>query len=192
VVIVSFRRALVGALTITLLLVLRNVVHPPDQPNAALADFALVAGGVTVGAFLAAVLTPKFGRRLGPVGWTCLVMLLAGCLMTPTLFTLSVIPIVLTSPLVGLSNQSAKICSDSIIQRRIPDEALGRVFSIVDLAVNVGVVVGVCLVAFFAPADGVTTVGYCLLGATYVVGAAVYWVTRDRSLETDPVFGLAG
>ena len=58
-------RALVGALTITLLLVLRNVVHPPDQPDAALADFALVAAGVTVGALLAAVLTPQLRAATG-------------------------------------------------------------------------------------------------------------------------------
>jgi hypothetical protein len=190
--IVFLCRALVGALTITALLILRNVVNPPDQPNAALADFALVAGGVTVGAFLAAVATPQFGRRLGPVGWTCVAMVLAGLVMTPTLFTLAVAPIVLASPLVGLSNQSAKICSDSIIQRRIPDDALGRVFSIVDLAVNVGLVAGVCLVAFLGPTDGVTTIGFLLIGATYLAGAALYWLTRDHSLEDDPVFGVVG
>ncbi len=188
-VIVLVNRVLFGALTVMLLLVLRNRINPADEPDAALSDFALVALGVTAGAFLAALLTPRFGRALGPVQWTCAVAVLAGLIVTPTLFTLTLVPILLASPLVGLSNQSAKICADSILQRRVPDEALGRVFSIVDLTVNVGVVVGVCSVAFLAPSDGVSTVGFLLIGSSYFAVAAWYFVTRDRTLDSDPVFG---
>lgn len=188
--IVLVNRILVGALTLTLLLALRNRIHPPDDPDAALADFALVAAGVTAGAFLAALLTPRFGRSLGPVQWTSLVAVIAACIVTPSLFTVALVPIVLAAPVVGLSNQSAKICSDSILQVRIPDEALGRVFSIVDLTVNLGLVVGVTAVAYLAPDDGVSTVGFLLIGASYLAVAAWYYGTRDRSLDQDPVFGL--
>ena len=188
-VVVLVNRILVGALTLTLLLMLRNRIHPPSQPDAALADFAVVAAGVTVGAFLAAVLTPRFGRSLGPVQWTALVAVLAGCIVTPSMFMVALLPLVLCAPLVGLSNQSAKICSDSILQHRIPDEALGRVFSIVDLAVNIGLVLGVTLVAYLAPQDGVTTIGFLLIGAAYFSVAAWYTLTRDRTLDSDPVFG---
>jgi hypothetical protein len=188
-VMVLVNRVLVGALTIMLLLVLRNRIHPPDDPDAALADFALVALGVTIGAFLAALLTPRLARSLGPVQWTCVAAVVAGTLVTPALFLLVLLPIILVAPLVGLSNQSAKICSDSILQHRIPDEALGRVFSIVDLTVNLGLVVGVCAVAFLAPDDGVTVAGFLLIGATYLLAALWYYGTRDRTLDTDPVFG---
>lgn len=187
-VIVLVNRIIFGALTVLLLLVLRNVIHPPDQPDAALGDFALIASGVTLGAFLAALLTPRLGRVLGPVQWACLVATIAGLVVTPTLFTLAVLPILLVSPLVGLSNQSAKICSDSILQHRIPDEELGRVFAIVDMTVNVGLVIGVTLVAFLAPADGVSSLGFLALGVAYLSVAAWYYLTRDRSLETDPIF----
>ena len=91
-------RVLVGSLTITLLLVLRNVVHTPDEADAALRDFSLVAVGVTVGAFLAAVLTPRFGRLAGPVGWTCAAFVLAGVVITPALFALAVLPVLLAAP----------------------------------------------------------------------------------------------
>jgi hypothetical protein len=187
---VLVNRILFGALTLTLLLALRNRIHPPTDPDAALADFALVAAGVTAGAFAAALLTPRFGRSLGPVQWTSLVAVVAAFIITPSLFTVALVPIVLAAPFVGLSNQSAKICSDSILQIRIPDEALGRVFSIVDLTVNLGLVLGVTVVAFLAPADGVSTVGFLLIGASYLAMAAWYYRTRDRSLDRDPVFGL--
>ena len=71
-------RVLFGALSVALLLMLRNEIHPPDQPDAALGDYALVAAFVTAGAFAAAVLTPRFGRTLGPVRWACLTAALAG------------------------------------------------------------------------------------------------------------------
>ena len=187
-VIVLVNRVMVGALTVMLLLVLRNRIYPPDQPDAALGSFALVAAGVTVGAFLAAMLTPWFGKRLGPVGWTCTVAVLAGLLITPALFVLSVGLLIAAAPLVGLSNQSAKICSDSIIQHRIPDPSLGRVFALVDLIVNIGLVAGVSAVAFLAPPDGVTAVGFLALGVGYLLVAAWYWTTRDRTLQSDPVF----
>lgn len=188
-VMVLVNRILVGALTILLLLVLRNVIHPPSDPDAALADFTFVALGVTAGAFLAALLTPALGRSLGPVQWTCTAAVIAAVVITPSLLILTLPLILMAAPLVGLANQSAKICSDSILQHRLPDEALGRVFSLVDLTVNVGLVVGVTLVAFLAPADGVTTFGYLAIGCTYLAAAAWYFATRDRTLDTDPVFG---
>ncbi len=187
--IVLVNRILVGALTLMLLLALRNRIHPPTDPDAALGDFALVAAGLTAGAFTAALLTPRFGRRLGPVQWTSLVALIAAGTVTPALFTVALVPIMLAAPFVGLSNQSAKICSDSILQSRIPDAALGRVFSIVDLTVNLGLVVGVTAVALFAPDDGVSTIGFLLIGASYLAVAIWYSLTRDRSLDRDPVFG---
>lgn len=190
-VVVLINRILVGALTLSLLLVLRNRIHPPTDPDAALADFALVAAGVTAGAFLAALLTPRFGRSLGPVAWTGLVAVLAALFVTPSLFTVALVPILLAAPFVGLSNQSAKICSDTILQRRIPDHALGRVFSIVDLTVNLGLVIGITAIALLAPDDGVSPIGFVLIGATYLVTAGWYVLTRDRSLDRDPVFDRA-
>lgn len=182
-------RILVGALTILILLMLRNVIHPPQDPDAALADFTLVAFGVTVGAFLAALLTPQFGSRLGPVRWTGLVALAAGAAAVPGLLALTLPALVLTAPLIGLSNQAAKICSDSILQRRLADEALGRVFSLVDLTVNVGLVAGITLAAFLAPADRISMPVVLGVGAAYCALALWYVATRDRGLDSDPVFG---
>ncbi len=121
--------------------------------------------------------------------WTAVAAVLAAAVVTPSLFTVALLPIVVAAPFVGLSNQSAKICSDSILQRRIPDAALGRVFSIVDLTVNLGLVIGVTLVAAFAPDDGVAPAGFLAIGAAYLGVAAWYFATRDRTLDSDPVFG---
>jgi hypothetical protein len=188
--IVAVNRVLFGALTVTLLLVLRNRIHPPEQADAALGDFALVAAFVTAGAFAAAVLTPFFGRRLGPVVWTSATAALAGVLLPPAMFAVAVLPLLLAAPFAGLANQSAKICCDTILQRRVPDEALGRVFSIVDLTVNAGLVVGVALVALLAPADGVSTPLFVGIGLTYLLVALWYLLVRERSLDDDPVLEL--
>jgi len=186
-VIVLVNRIIFGALTIMLLLVARNRLNPVDDPDAALADFALVAAAVTVGAFAAALLTPIFGRSLGPVRWTSLAAVLAAFTVAPGLFTLALLPIALTAPFVGLSNQSAKISADTIIQRLIPDEQLGRVFSLVDVTVNVGLVMGVTIVAFTAPDDGVSSAGFVIIGLSYLTVAAWYFLSSRRAGQLRPI-----
>ena len=105
--------------------------------------------------------------------WTALTATIAGLLLPPAMLTVALLPLLLTAPLAGLANQSAKICCDTILQRRMPDDALGRVFSIVDLTVNAGLVVGVALVAFLAPPDAVSIPLFLAIGAAYLLVAAV-------------------
>lgn len=180
-VVIMINRIIVGALTVLLLLILRQRIHPVGDPDAALADFALVAVGLTAGAFLAALTTPHFSRRMGAVGWSVTAMVIAAAIVTPGLFTVTVVVLIAVAPFVGLSNQSCKICCDTLLQRRLPDIHLGRVFSLVDLSVNVGTVLGVVIVAFTAPADGVSAAGFLAIGATYLATAAWYFVSDRRS-----------
>lgn len=184
--VLTLNRVLIGALTVVLLLLLRQVVHPASDPDAALADFALVAAGLTLGALIAALITPALSRRFGVVRFVSVAMVVAGVAVTPALFSLQVFFLVACAPLIGVANQGSKICADTVLQRNIPDRHLGRVFSVVDMAVNVGTVLGATAVAVTAPADGLSPAGFLAVGAAYLSVAAWYLLASRRQ---EPVTG---
>ena len=47
-----------------------------------------------------------------------------------------------------------KVCSDTLVQRFIPDDHLGRVFALFDMIVNVCLVAGIALMALVSPTSG--------------------------------------
>jgi MFS-type transporter involved in bile tolerance (Atg22 family) len=75
----------------------------------------------------------------------------------------------------GLAGQAVKVCSDTVIQRKIPDEALGRVFSLFDMSVNVALVSGIILVALLAPVTGIAPILYTGVGVALAVASVWYW-----------------
>lgn len=179
VVVVLAHRIAFGALTVLLLLILRNTLNPPSDPDAALADFSIVAGTVTAGALLAALVTPTFTRRIGTVRWTTLTLVVAAVAAPLSLIPVALPALVAGGLMVGLAQQSAKIGTDTTLQRRIDDDYLGRVFSLYDVGVNVALVAGALLVAVTAPLSGVSLLGFLALGAFYLIVALWYSRTRD-------------
>ncbi len=179
VVVVLAHRLAFGALTVLLLLILRNTLNPPGDPDAALADFSIVAGTATAGALLAALVTPTLTRRIGTVRWTTLTLLIAAVAAPLSLIPVALPALVAGGLVVGLAQQSAKIGTDTTLQRRIDDDFLGRVFSLYDVGVNAALVVGALLVALTAPLSGVSLLGFLALGAFYLVVALWYSRTRD-------------
>lgn len=170
-----------GALTILLLLLLRNTLNPPSDPDAALRGFSVVAAGVTGGALLAAFITPTLTRRLGTVTWTSLGLGLAAVaswvfLPPATLASLTAAGVVL-----GMASQVAKIGADTTVQRTIGDDHLGRVFSLYDMGVNVALVLGAITAAVFAPISGVTVPGFVGFGVAYLALGLWYLGTRPRT-----------
>lgn len=174
-------RVLFGVLTVLLLLVLRNTLHAPSDPDAALADFAVVAAAVTVGALLAAVLTPAMTRRMGTVRWTTLTLLACAVTAPVALSPVHLAGMAVGGAVIGMGQQAAKIGADTTLQRRISDNHLGRVFSLYDVGVNVCLVLGALLAAVTAPLSGVWLPGYLALGLVYLAIALWYRRTRDPS-----------
>jgi MFS family permease len=187
--VVLIHRLTFGALTVMLLLILRNALHPVSDPDAALQDFSVIAGAVTLGALSAAFLTPLATRRWGTVNWTSLTLIVAGIAAPFGLIPLNIVAFTIVGTILGMAQQSAKIGADTTLQRRISDDHLGRVFSLFDVGINVSVVVGALLVAFTSPPDGVSIPGFLALGAVYLVAGAWYRlgsrVPRDGA-ELDP------
>lgn len=179
IVVVLLHRLAFGALTVLLLLMLRNTLNPPDDPDAALGGFSVIAAAVTLGALLAAVITPTLTRRIGTVAWTTLTLLIAAVAAPASLIPVAVPALVAGGLVIGLSQQAAKIGGDTTLQRRISDDHLGRVFSLYDVGVNVCLVLGALAVAVTAPLSGVSLIGFLSLGVFYLLVALWYSRTRD-------------
>lgn len=176
---ISFGVALVGSL-----LILRNTFHSPSDPNPALADFAILTGFSAAAALLAALLTPYVTRRIGIVRWTSFVVILAAVGMFVFAWGSSVtnfVSLAIAASCLGLAGQAAKVCSDTVIQRDIPDQQLGRVFAIFDMTVNFSLVLGIVAVAFFAPQSGVAPVLYATVGV--ILAAASGWYFGKRNAK---------
>ncbi len=176
-------RFVFGVLTAGALLLVRDSLNTTAQADAALGDFALVTAGAAVGAFLGAVVTPTMTRRIGIGRWVAIVLIQGGVvgfgLLTATALEPSLITLIAGATSIGFTGQSVKVCADTVLQREIPDDRLGRVFALFDMIVNVSLVAGITLTAFASPASGRFTWGYALCAILLIVTAAWY-VGRTR------------
>ena len=193
VVVVIIQRVAFGALTVLGLLLIRNTLNASDNPDAALGQFALVTGAAALGALLGAVLTPGRVRRMGYVSWTVIAvaqaapLVVAGMLLGSLGETLW--PILIAALSLGFANQSAKVASDTLIQREINDDYLGRVFALFDVAVNVALVLGIIGVAFTSPESGVAPGVIVAVGLLIAANAAWY---RSRGRQMSDGSGVQG
>ncbi|NDH14884.1 MAG: MFS transporter, partial [Actinobacteria bacterium] len=124
-------RFVFGVLTAGALLLVRGSLHPPTDVDAALGDFVLATAGAAVGAFLGAVVTPTMTRRIGIGPWVGIVMVQGAVigfgLLTATAINPQLVTLVAGAASIGLAGQSVKVCADTVLQRSIPDDRLGRV-----------------------------------------------------------------
>lgn len=173
-------RLLFGLLSVAIILAARNVWHPIDQPDAALAD--LTVWGVATGAgFIAsAPLVPILVRKLG-LGRTAITLLVATGLVTlVTAFTSSQLVLYVASFCVGLGVQSFKICVDTIVQAQIDEGFKGRVFTFYDMTFNGAFVLAGVVAAFVLPVGGLSIVAFIAMAAVYVGCAVVLQASRRR------------
>lgn len=181
-------RFVFGVLTAGALLLVRGSFNTTSQADAALGDFAFVTTGAAVGAFLGAVVTPAMTRRIGIGRWVTIVLVQGGVigfgLLTATALEPNLITLIAGAASIGLTGQSVKVCADTVLQREIPDDRLGRVFALFDMIVNVSLVAGITLTAFASPPSGQFTWGYALCAALLLLTAA--WYARRRSAAYQP------
>ncbi|MFM8773526.1 MAG: MFS transporter, partial [Actinomycetota bacterium] len=152
------------------------------DPDTALAQFALVTAGAAAGALIGAIVTPGMTRRMGFVRWTVIAAGQAAPIVTLGMFLgaygRSMAALMVAALSLGFANQAAKVAADTLVQREIDDDYLGRVFSIFDIAVNLALVVGITLVAFTAPASGVAPLVFTGIGILLALNAL--WYSRHR------------
>jgi MFS family permease len=184
--VVVAHRVAFGALTVGGLLLVRNTLNPSSDPDSALREFALITGAAAMGAFVGAVVTPALSRRLGAVGWTSIAVGQAGPVVVAGMLTASYPGLLLAGLSIGFAGQSAKVCADTLTQREVSDDHLGRVFSLFDMAVNVALVTGITAMAFTAPASGIAPLAYTTVGLLLLLTAGWY-VRRGRGPRSSGV-----
>jgi len=183
---VTVHRAIFGAATLITILQAREVLHPGD------ADGAIAAIGVTslaagAGAFAGAVVTPWASRRLGPVPWQVLTLVGGVCLGALGVARPDLAGLVVRGLFLGFAGQTVKVVSDTIVQEDVDDAHRGRVFSWYDVAVNVGVVIGVVASAFaVGTAYGPTSAAVVMSATAALAG---WWAMRRE--RRDPAVGYA-
>jgi MFS family permease len=174
--VVVLHRFAFGALLVDTLLLVRNTLNPPSQADAALADFALAAGGASAGSLLAAIVTPRLAGRLGITRWAGLTVLVASVAAPLTIARLTLPLLIVSSLLMGFSGQAVKIAGDTVLQREIEDDFRGRVFALYDVVLNVALVGGIFLTAFTVGATGVSPALW--LGMGLLLAATAAWSLR--------------
>jgi hypothetical protein len=180
--VVFLHRITFGALTVVALLLLRNTFNSPNDPDAALTQFAIVTAAAATGGLLGAIFAPGASRRLGIPRWTAATLIQAAVL-TPigiliAAYGVSLPGLLLAALSLGFAGQSVKVMSDTVVQRDIPDDHLGRVFALFDMIVNVGLVLGITAIAFTTPSSGVAPISTVLVGVLLAVTAV--WYARRR------------
>lgn len=183
VLIVSIQRIALGGLTVLALLLIRNTLNPSIDPDSALTEFALVTAAAAAGALIGAIVTPSMTRRMGFVRWTVIAAGQAAPLVTIGMmvgaYSRSMAALLIAGVSLGFANQAAKVAADTLVQREIDDDYLGRVFSIFDIAVNLALVLGITIVAFTAPASGVAPAVFIGIGALLALNAL--WYSRSKA-----------
>jgi MFS family permease len=185
--VVGAHRVAFGVLTAGGVLLVRYTFNTVVAADSALNEFALLTGAAAVGALAGAIVTPGASRRWGSVPWSVVALAQAGVIgiglvivgaMTPSF------PALLAGSLsIGFAGQSVKVCSDTLVQRFIPDDHLGRVFALYDMIVNVCLVAGITWMALASPATGQAPVVYGLVGVLLLATSAWYWRHRPRTVS---------
>ena len=107
---------------------------------------ALALGSAGIGAFLAALLAPRLGRRFSEPNLMLIGFVIAG-LGTAILGGIDAIPAVLGLTFFGgFGGFLAKVCADAQVQRGLPDEYRGRGFAVYDILYNLATVVAAAIV----------------------------------------------
>ncbi|GIH23193.1 MFS transporter [Acrocarpospora phusangensis] len=152
-----------------------------DNPEAGLEQITGVVATSGVGYFLAALVTPWATQRFRIETWIPMMLLAAGVLEFALCVPFREPGFLVAGFVLGITGQSIKICTDTVVQRDIEDAYLGRIFSIYDFLFNGMFVVGVSIAALLLPPNGRSVGVLALICALYGVSALGYrLIARPR------------
>jgi len=175
-----------GLLTLMTLLLYRNTFTDESGLfRGGLAGLGEVLAAGAGGTLIAAAVTPAAVRQWGKGPWISGLLVLGGVsqLVIGGVFEpAAVVVAVLT---LGFVAQGIKICVDTTLQEAVDDDFRGRVFSVYDTLFNVTFVASLLVGAVVLPESGVSLAALLVVGAGYLVTAAVFWHWARRGLADD-------
>lgn len=163
---VTLLRFCYGALTVMVLMLCRYAWADGVSEGMALLGVAVALSGL--GFFLAAVLTPWGARQFGRLGYMALWSGAAAVLTLVLGLPFQPVPMLIAATFIGLATQTAKICTDTLVQAEVDDGYLGRVFSLYDMLYNVAFVGAAAVAAVMLPSDGRSSTLVVMVAALYV------------------------
>lgn len=178
---VVIHRLVFGMLLVSALLLARNTLHPND-PDAALATIAMVGGAAAIGAFIGAVITPALAHQLGLVRWPSLALATGAVISVGSWLTGTVIGFSVGGLIIGIAATSTKVCADALTQQLIHDDHRGRVFSLYDIAINLGLMCGVLLAAVTIPESGQAALQLSAMALVALIAAIVH-ATKSAQVQ---------
>ncbi|GAA1024482.1 MFS transporter [Acrocarpospora pleiomorpha] len=153
-----------------------------DNAEAGLAQITGVVATSGVGYFAAALITPWATQRFRIETWIPMMLVAAGALEFVLCVPFWEPGFLVAGFVLGITGQSIKICTDTVVQRDIEDAYLGRIFSIYDFLFNGMFVVGVSIAALLLPPNGRSVGVLALICVLYGVSALAY-----RAVARQPV-----
>jgi MFS family permease len=178
--VVTIHRTAFGVVTALVILLVRNTLNPITEPEQALGQISLVIGAAAGGAFVAAVITPRVTKAIGIVPYTSAMLVIAGSVTTIGLAIGTMPSLLIGGAALGVSGQAVKICADTIVQELIHDDHRGRVFALYDVAINIGLVIGVAFVAATSPPSGQSIIDLIVIAVMLLLAAL--WYVRGRNV----------
>lgn len=175
---VTMHRLVFGLMTVVVILMLRNTLNPSADPDAALAGLTVIIGAAALGALLGAAVTPACTRRWGSTAVGATVLILAAVTVPTAIGTATVPWMIVGGGVLGFAGQVLKVGADTAVQRQIADDHRGRVFALYDVAVNVGLVVGVAGAALVTPTGGESIL--VLVSAAVILLGTGIWLRFSR------------
>ncbi|RVU27266.1 MFS transporter [Streptomyces antnestii] len=159
-----------GALTVMVLMLCRYAWSSTENHGLALLGVAVAISGA--GFFAAAVVTPWAAGRLGPARWIG-VCAGAAAVLEPALgLPFAPLPMMAAAFVLGLTTQSAKISTDTVVQSSVNDGFRGRIFSVYDVLFNVAFVGAAAVAALMLPPDGESVLLVVTVAFIYAAVAA--------------------
>jgi len=179
--VMGVHRLFYGVTFVASILLSRNLLADPGDPDAGLAVFASVLAASAVGFGAAVLTTPVLARRTGSQVWVVLCLLLAGAAQLVLLTSVRLPVLLVCAALLGLAAQGAKIAVDTIVQRDTPDEFRGRAFALYDVVYNSAFIAAAAIAAVTLPDSGYSRPVFAVLALGYLTTAAVFGARGLRS-----------
>jgi hypothetical protein len=184
---IAVSRFCYGAVTITTLLLFRNLFNDPKNTNAGLAGFAFAVGVSGIGFGLGALATPFVARKTSLHRWIPLCLMGAG--VTEIVFGAPFRePALLVGAfLLGFFSQGQKVSTDTLVQRNVDDDFRGRVFVFYDMLYNGTFVLAAAFAAATLPMNGKSYLVLGIVSGAYLLTGIVYALKTPRESGPEPI-----